>query len=37
MKNYKVDKLQVKIMDTRAEMGKVVGDDIAAKMVELLA
>lgn len=36
MKNYNVDKLQVKIMDTREEMGKVAGDDIAAKIVELL-
>ena len=37
MKQYNVDKLQVKIMDTREAMGKVAGDDIAAKIMELLA
>ncbi len=35
MKIYNVDKLRVKIMATRREMGKVAADDISAKIIEL--
>lgn len=37
MKEIKVDKLNVKIMPSRDEMGKVAAADIAAKIKELLA
>ena len=35
LKDFKVDKLQVKVMATREEMGKVAGAAIVEKIVEL--
>jgi len=35
LKNFMVDKLQVKVMATREDMGKVAGEAIVAKIVEL--
>ncbi len=37
MKSYKVDKLTVKIFETRKEMGEVSAKEISAKIKELLA
>ena len=36
MKNFKVDKLEVKSFDTRREMGEVAAFDIKSKFCELL-
>ena len=36
MKTYKVDKLTVKIFETRKEMGEVSAKEISAKIKELL-
>lgn len=37
MKEFKVDSLKVKILDTRLEMGKAAAADIRARILELLA
>ena len=37
MKNFTVDNLKVKILDTRLEMGKTAAADIRARMLELLS
>lgn len=36
MKNYKVDKTEVKIFETREEMGKAAAYDIKNRICELL-
>ena len=37
MKEYKVDNLSVKIMDSRGEMGKAAAKDIHDTIIKLLA